>query len=293
MSASKDVTAMRSFLEKRSVFNRGRGIDISTLHKPFSIEFRNVSFTYADLKKPTLDNISFKIEPGEKIALVGENGTGKTTIIKLLSGFYKPTSGQILIDGHPLEEFNIHDYYSLLSVINQDINVIGVTIKENIASTVIHSDIDEDRVRKAIKDAGLEEKISSLPNKEDTYLTQNISDDGIMLSGGETQKLMLARSLYKGGDFLMLDEPTSALDPIAEGEIYKKYSDITQNKTSIFISHRLSSTRFCSNILYLKDGKIIEQGSHQELMGKKGEYYKVYTIQAHYYQEEQDNEKTL
>jgi ATP-binding cassette subfamily B protein len=293
LSAAKDVQQVKSFLETRSDFNHGKGIPLSSLSRPFSLEFRDVSFTYPGAEKPTLDHLSFAIAPGEKIALVGENGAGKTTIIKLLSGFYHPTSGTILLDGHPLEELNIDDYTSLLSVINQDVEVIGLSLKDNVTCSEDPSKFDGVRFRKALEESGLSEKVASLPQKENTYLTQNLSPDGILLSGGETQKLMLARALYKNGDLLFLDEPTSALDPIAEGQLYQRYARLTAGKTSLFISHRLSSTRFCSRILYLSQGHIQEEGTHEELMAKKGEYYHVFTVQAHYYQEGNVHEDTL
>ncbi|MDD2433895.1 MAG: ABC transporter ATP-binding protein, partial [Bacilli bacterium] len=281
-SASLETQDFMIFMNEQSEFNHGKGLDIKTLTRPLSIEFKNVVYQYKDLDKPTINGLSFKMNPGEKIALVGENGAGKTTIIKLLSGFYKPTSGEILINGHKIDEFNIIDYYSLLSVINQDVEILGVSIKNTVAVTDLA--VDEVKLNQAIKDAGLEAKVASLKKGTDTYLTKNLDEEGVLLSGGETQKLMLARALYKDGDILMLDEPTSALDPIAEGEIYQKYNDLTKGKTSIFISHRLSSTRFCDRIFYLRDGHIVEEGSHEELMAKHGEYYEVFTIQAHYYQ---------
>ena len=285
LTSSKEVSALIDFLDSDSQFNTGKGIDLASLPQPMTIEFKDVSFTYKDANKPTISHLSFKVSPGEKIALVGENGAGKTTIIKLLSGFYKPTEGEILIDGHHLDEFNIDDYYSLLSVINQDVQVIGVSIKGNIACTLDDKKIDKIKLMKTIEEAGLKEKVDSLPKKEETVLTQNLDDNGIMLSGGEMQKLMLARALYKNGPLLMLDEPTSALDPIAEGELYQKYGELTKGKSSLFISHRLSSTRFCDRILYLKDGHIIEEGTHEELMKLNGEYKKVFEVQAHYYKE--------
>jgi ATP-binding cassette subfamily B protein len=298
LTASKEVGYLKSFIEAPSQLNHAKGLDVATLNRPVTIEFKDVSFTYPEAKAPTISHLSFKVASGEKIALVGENGAGKTTIVKLLSGLYKPTEGQILIDGHSIEEFNIDDYYSLLSVINQDIQVVGfATLKNNVTCTEEESKVDHDKFLKAIKEAGLEEKIASLPKKENTYLTQNFDPKGVLLSGGETQKLMLARALYKDGAILLLDEPTSALDPIAEGELYKKYADFTKGKSSIFISHRLSSTRFCDRILYLKDGQIIEEGTHEELMKKNGEYAKVFNVQAHYYKEggkeDEDNHQSL
>jgi ATP-binding cassette subfamily B protein len=284
-TASKDLSYTIKYIEAEDTQNHSKGIDLKSLTIPFTVEFKDVSFTYPDAEKPIISNLSFKVKAGEKIALVGENGAGKTTIIKLLSGLYRPTSGSILIDGHDIKEFNTQDYFSLLSVINQDIQVIGLSLKSNITCTNNEELIDKEKYSKAIEESGLSEKIESLPQKDNTYLTQNLNPNGILLSGGETQKLMLARALYKNGALLMLDEPTSALDPIAEGELYRQYSNLTKGKTSLFVSHRLSSTRFCDRILYLKDGKILEEGTHEELMKKKGEYFKVFEVQAHYYKE--------
>lgn len=284
--AAKESERFIDYLDKPSSFNHGIGVDINRLKKPLSIEFRSVSFAYPGSRKLVLDDLSFKIDGGKKIALVGENGAGKTTIIKLLSGFYKPSKGEILIDGKNIEDFNVEEYRSLLSVINQDVEVIGFPIYTIVSGKDKASEEIISRVRKCLKDAGLERKIDSLKEKERTYLTENISKDGVFLSGGEMQKLMLARALYKDGNILLLDEPTSALDPIAEGELYEKYSSFTEGKTSIFISHRLSSTRFCDDILFLKDGKIVEEGRHEELMKADREYASIFKVQAHYYEEE-------
>lgn len=293
MVASKDTLQYLKFINAPSAFNHNKGIDINSVSKPLTVEFKNVSFKYHDSKDNTIENVSFKINAGEKIALVGANGAGKTTIIKLLSGFYKPTSGEILISGHPISDFNIDEYYRLLSIINQDVEVIGVRIKDIVSSQYLDKNIDEEKVVKCLKEADLFDKVDSLPEKDRTYLTQNLDKSGIQLSGGESQKLMLARALYKDGSFLMLDEPTSALDPIAEGKLYEQYASLCYNKTSLFISHRLSSTKFCNNIIYLKDGKIVEEGTHEELMKKKGEYYHVFSIQSHYYKNQGELNESL
>lgn len=280
--ASKQVNYLIDYLNAPSKFNHGEGYPIDKLALPLTLEFNDVSFTYPGAEKPTLNHLSFKVGSGEKLALVGENGAGKTTIIKLISGFYKPDSGEILVNGHDINEFNVDEYRKLLSVINQEVRLMGFPIKNVIASSL---DVDNQKLEKSLKDAGIFDRIEKLPSKTDTYITQNLDKDGIEFSGGETQKLMLARALYKDGALLLLDEPTSALDPIAEGELYEKYAALTKNKTSIFISHRLSSTRFCDNIIYLENGHVIEEGTHDELMMLNGEYKKIFDIQAHYYKE--------
>lgn len=287
-SGANSVTYLIDYMGSPSEMNYGKGVALDKLNYPLSIEFQDVSFTYSGAKKPTIDHLSFKISPGEKIALVGENGAGKTTIIKLLSGLYKPTGGRILIGGTDINDFNISDYRKLLSVINQEVNLIGFPL-DNIVSCSL--DPDDKKVRECLDKAGLKDKVSSLPQKEKTCISKNLSPDGVELSGGEQQKVMLARALYKNGPLLFLDEPTSALDPIAEGELYEKYNDLTKNKTSVFISHRLSSTRFCDDILYLEKGKIIEEGTHEELMKKNGKYAEIFNLQAHYYKENKNHEE--
>lgn len=254
-----------------------------------SIEFRNVSFTYEGSDKPVLTNVSFKISADEKIALVGNNGAGKTTIVKLLCGLYPPTSGDILIDGKNINEIGIEKYQDMISVLFQDTSPIAISVAENIAGCEV-AEADKERMEGCLKKAGLYEKIQSLPKKEKSYITQTLDPEGIILSGGETQKLLLAKAMYKDGPMLILDEPTSALDPIAESKIYEEYNSMAENKTAIFISHRLASTKFCNRILFLDGGQIIEEGSHEELMKKGGRYKEIFDIQSHYYREAKNEE---
>lgn len=264
--------------------------DISKLmDEQLSIEFKNVTFTYPKAEKPTIKNLNFKIKPGEKLALVGINGAGKTTIVKLLSGLYRPCEGQILINDMSIEDISTEDLYELVSVIFQDVNIFGFSIAENI-SGVDEVETDYELVKKVLIKSGLAEKVYSLDKMEKTYLSQEIDDKGILLSGGQTQKLMLARALYKNAPILILDEPTAALDPLAEQELYMKYNDLTKKKTSLFISHRLSSTQFCDRIIYLEDGAIQEEGTHKELMNKKGKYAKMFEIQSQYYKENKEEQ---
>jgi len=263
-------------------------IDIhELLDQQLSVEFRNVSFTYPEAEKPTLHDLSFKMEAGEKLALVGINGAGKTTIVKLLSGLYRPDAGDILINGISINDISTDDLYALVSVIFQDVNIFGFSIAENI-SGVDQEETDEDLVKKVLVKSGLADKVDRLEKKEKTYLTQEVDEQGILLSGGETQKLMLARALYKNAPLLILDEPTAALDPLAEHELYMQYNDLTRKKTSMFISHRLSSTQFCDRIIYLENGAIQEEGNHKELMKKSGKYAKMYEIQSQYYKENKE-----
>ena len=249
------------------------------------ITFKNVSFAYPDVEKPTIRNLDFTIKAGEKIALVGNNGAGKTTVVKLLCGLYDQTQGEILVDGKTIDDIGLDFYQDKISVLFQDTNPMAFTIEENITG-LEGGQGDEAKLQDSLKKAGLWEKIESLPQKEKTYLTQTFSDDGILLSGGETQKLLLAKAIYKNGSFLILDEPTSALDPLAESKIYEEYNNLSKGKTAVFISHRLASTKFCDRIMFLENGTIVECGSHEELMAKGGKYKQMFDIQAQYYRED-------
>lgn len=288
--ASIRITNFRDYMIMDDSINMGEGENVeSLLNKKLSIEFKNVSFTYPKAEKPIFSNLNLKIEAGEKIALVGVNGAGKTTIVKLLTGLYNPTEGEILINGIPVESFNRYEYYNLFGVIFQDINPLPFTIAQNISGRT-DEDTDFYKVNDALKKAGLAKKVASLQKKENTNLTQVIDEKGIMLSGGELQKMMLARALYKDSPILVLDEPTAALDPLAEQELYMKYNSLTENKTSLFISHRLASTQFCNRIIYLEDGEIIEMGNHKELIKKNGKYCNMFKIQSQYYKENIEEE---
>ena len=253
------------------------------------ITFKNVSFAYPDVEKNTIQNLDFTIKAGEKIALVGNNGAGKTTVVKLLCGLYDQTQGQILIDGKTIDDIGLDSYQDKISVLFQDTNPMAFTIEENITG-LEGGKGDASKLEDCLKKSGLWEKVQSLPQKEKTHITQTFSEDGILLSGGETQKLLLAKAIYKNGSFLILDEPTSALDPLAESKIYEEYNNLAEGKTAVFISHRLASTKFCDRIMFLENGSIVECGSHDELMKKGGKYKEMFDIQAQYYREEVKNE---
>lgn len=220
---------------------------------------------------------------------MGVNGAGKTTLVKLICGLYQPTSGQILLNGVDITEFNRNEYYGIISAVFQEPRFLPCTVLENV-SMAPEQESDKENFSVCIEKAGLTEKIKSLPQKENTYLVKNVNEDAVELSGGEMQRLLLARALYKDSPILVLDEPTAALDPIAENEIYLRYSEISQNKTSIYISHRLSSTRFCDRIVLLDNSRIAEIGTHNELLNQNGKYAEMFNIQSKYYREgEEDN----
>lgn len=277
---SENICYVRDYYDIKDSINHSIGKPIP--HDNVEIEFRDVSYTYYKSNEPTIKNVSFKLHKGEKLALVGLNGAGKTTIIKLMCGLYSATSGEILIDGVPIDEYNREEYFQLFSTVFQDITTLPVTIAENISSSK-SKDIDIQKVYDCLKKSGLYDKVMSLPNRENTLLGKSIFKDAVELSGGQLQKLALAKALYKDAPILLLDEPTSALDPIAEHEMYLNYAKFSKGKSSIFISHRLSSTRFCNRILLIEEGKIVEEGTHAELMSLNGKYAELFNIQSSYY----------
>lgn len=246
-----------------------------------TIEFKNVSFTYPGTEQSILDNISFAINQGEKIGIVGLNGSGKTTLIKLLCRLYDPTEGNIFLNGIDIKQIPHNKYTALIGIVLQDFCLFAYSIRENI---VFNKNTDEEKLNECIKKSGLAGKVSTLTNGFETIIYKRLDDNGIEFSGGEGQKLALARAIYKNSGILVLDEPTSALDPIAEYELFSKMSDISQGKTTLFISHRLSSTRFCNRIFVLSGGKIAESGNHEELMAKQGIYADLFSSQAKYYE---------
>lgn len=274
-----DCAAFREFIESNEESKSKPSVDFDDIE---SIEFKNVSFTYPSAENSTINDMSFKVNKGENIAIVGENGAGKTTAIKLLCGLYYPTEGDILINDKSSRDFSSESYFDLFSAVFQDYGFLPMTIAENICASI---DYDKERLYSAFEKAGIADKINSLDKKENTFMIKDVYKDAVDFSGGEKQKLLLAKAIYKNAPVLILDEPTAALDPIAENELYLKYNEMTDNKISFFISHRLSSTRFCDRILFIKDGKIAESGTHEELMALKGSYYRMYQLQSYYYKE--------
>lgn len=279
---SLDISTIREFLDWNEPFDLNGGERIAfEPNKQYEIRLDDVSFRYPKADKDTLSHINLTVHPGEKLAIVGLNGAGKTTLVKLVCGFLDPTEGRILLNGEDIRKFNRNDYYALFSAVFQEFSVLDVTVKENVAQCV--DGIDETRVWQCIDKAGLTEKIKSLPKGIETHLGRRVFKDGVEFSGGQTQRLMLARALYKNAPILVLDEPTAALDPIAENDIYQKYNDMTHGRTSFFISHRLASTRFCDRIIFVDGGKIAEEGTHDELLKNGGGYAYLFEVQSKYY----------
>lgn len=281
-NANFHIDDYRYLLDTKDTSRRGKGASLPAYDEPVELVLENVRFSYEGSDRIVLDNINLKISKGEKLAIVGANGAGKTTLIKLICGLLQPVSGRILMNGTDIREFNRDDYYSLITAVFQNISLLPMSIAQNITFCQ-ESELNKEKLNNVIRKAGLAEKIDQLPEGYNTNLLPNITANGVNLSGGEIQKLALARALYKDAPLIILDEPTAALDPIAENLMYQQYNELTENKTSIFISHRLSSTRFCDRIVYLENGSICEMGTHDELMARGGKYKEIFDIQSHYY----------
>lgn len=247
----------------------------------YYVEFKNVSFQYSNADAYALKHVNLKFKVGEKLAVVGMNGSGKTTFIKLMCRLYDPTEGEILLNGVNIKKYDYNEYTSIFSVVFQDFRLFSFSLGQNVSASASY---DEDKVIECLKKAGFAERINSLPNKLNTFLYKDIDADGVEISGGEAQKLALARALYKNAPFIILDEPTAALDPISEYEVYSKFNEIAGTKTAIYISHRLASCRFCDKIAVFHEGEIIQLGSHEELLAdSNGKYYELWNAQAQYY----------
>ena len=281
---SLEISVVREFLEWPEGFQLTGGDPIpDAVNGTYELQLEHVTYRYPGAAEDTIHDLSLTLHRGEKVALVGLNGAGKTTLVKLLCGFLDPTQGTVRLNGVDIRKLNRRAYYKLFSAVFQEFSLLEATVAENVAQQV--AGIDEEKVWQCLENAGLSDAVRALPQGLKTHLGRSIYDDGTELSGGQTQRLMLSRALYRDGAVLVLDEPTAALDPITESEIYLKYSEMTQGKTSLFISHRLASTRFCDRIILLENGSIAEEGSHEALLQAGGSYAKLFSVQRRYYEE--------
>lgn len=246
----------------------------------YNVEFRDVSFKYPGSERYALRHVNMKFQVGKRLAVVGMNGSGKTTFIKLLCRLYDPTEGEILLNGIDIRKYRYDEYMDLFSVVFQDFKLFALPLGQNVASCEKYDSV---RATDCLEKAGFGDRLSSLPKGLDTYLYKKMETDGIDVSGGEAQKIAIARALYKDSPFIILDEPTAALDPIAEAEIYSKFNGIVGDKTAVYISHRLSSCRFCDEIAVFDNGQVVQYGSHDELVGRCGKYQELWNAQAQYY----------
>lgn len=257
----------------------------------YEIEFRDVSFKYPGAEQYALRNLNLKLNVGQRLAVVGRNGSGKTTMIKLLCRLYDPTEGAITLNGIDIRKYNYEEYMSIFSVVFQNFRLFSYSLGQNVAACV---DYDKKRAEAALEKVGFGSRLSAMPKGLETPLYKDFEEDGVEISGGEAQKIALARALYKDAPFIVLDEPTAALDPIAEYEIYSKFNEIVGNKTAVYISHRLSSCRFCDVIAVFDNGRLIQRGGHDELLrNENGLYYELWNAQAQYYTEKADNADSI
>lgn len=324
-SVSTSIGYIREFDETESEWGKVTGIGKEAMDKirknPVEITLKDVSYTYPGNEKATLSHINLTIKPGEKLALIGLNGAGKTTLVKLICGFYDPTEGEILLNNIPVKQFSREEYYSLIAVLFQDSTLLPTTVDENItgewaqrmeekttekAGTISESGMTmiagnevaesslaerNSRLHRALQLSGFQVKYDMLPHKGDTHLGKKLHDDAVEFSGGELQKLLFARAIYKDAPLTILDEPTAALDPIAENELYQHYGEAMEGRTSLYISHRLSSTRFCDRIILLENGTITEEGTHESLLAANSRYAELFEMQSKYYREQEELKK--
>ena len=251
------------------------------LDNDYQLSVNNLSFAYPDTTEQVLNNIDETFEAGKKYAIVGENGSGKTTFIKLLTRLYEPTEGEIQLNKIDAKKYDLREYFNLFGVVFQDFRLLGFNIGQNVS---VEPSFNGNQVKEKLDDVDLGGFIKELPKQLKTYLGTEFNDSGVNLSGGQEQKIALARALYKDAPIMILDEPTAALDPLTEYEIYQKFDQIVQDKTAFYISHRLSSTKLCDEVLVFDQGKIVQRGSHEELVDQPGKYQDLWTAQAQYYQ---------
>jgi len=271
------------FLDTPNAMYQGTASTEKRSDSKYEVEFRNVSFQYPGTEGYALRNVSIKFDVGERLAIVGQNGSGKTTFIKLLCRLYDPTEGEILLNGFNINKYSYHEYMSIFSVVFQDFQLLAFALGQNIAAAAT---FDNEKATSNLIKAGFGDRLEKMPKQLDTCLYKDFVEDGVEISGGEAQKIALARALYREAPFLVLDEPTAALDPIAEFEVYSKMNEIAGEKTAVFISHRLSSCRFCNNIAVFHEGELIQRGGHDALvLDENGKYFELWNAQAQYYNE--------
>ena len=285
------MNRFRSYLEYPEEYKREGGTEIKDKDKPGRIELKDVCFRYSEDGEDIIKDFNLAIEPGEHLAVVGLNGAGKTTMVKLLMGLSEPTKGEVLYNGTDIREYNRDRYYEIFGAVLQDHSLLPVTIAEIVSEQPDSENTDKERVQRCLRSAGLSDKIASLPEGINSKYDKTFWDDGVNFSGGEIQKLLLARALYRQSPIVVLDEPTAALDPISENSLYETYDEMMKGKSTVFISHRLASTRFCTRIILIEAGRIIEEGTHDELLAKKGRYYELYETQAKYYRDNNEVQK--
>ena len=279
MKTNLETKALYDVFEEKDIFLHGEG-EVLDVTAPVSIEFRDVSFRYEEGEE-ILSHLSFRIEKGQKIALVGNNGAGKTTFIKLLCRLYDPTGGEILLNGIDIRYYDYNEYVNLFSVVFQDFKLFSRSIAENVAAS---REFEGEKVTDCLEKAGFGGRLEEMEKGIHTNLFQ-LEEDGVEISGGEAQKIAIARALYKDAPLVILDEPTSALDPVSEYEIYRSFDGLVEEKTAIYISHRMSSCRFCDQILVFDEGRIAQSGSHEKLLQEEnGLYHEMWSAQAQYYQ---------
>jgi ATP-binding cassette subfamily B protein len=267
---------MKSEMHKGTLPIGGRG-----KYDKYKIEFKNVSFKYPGSETYALKNLNLKFKSGQRMAVVGQNGSGKTTMIKLLCRLYDPTEGEITLDGIDIKKYDCAEYMSAFAVVFQDFKLLPFSLGQNVAAS---AEVDRSLAEKCLAMAGLGERLKTLPKGIDTALYNDFEEDGVEISGGEAQKIAIARALYKDAPILILDEPTAALDPIAEFEIYSKFNEMASGKTAIYISHRLSSCRFCDDIAVFHEGELVQRGSHGALARDEGgKYHELWNAQAQHY----------
>lgn len=291
-SVNTTISYVREFMQVESIWRKESVVGAEKIKEfqkhGIKVELRNVTFTYQGNQEPTIKHLNLTITSGEKLALIGLNGAGKTTLVKLICGLYTPEEGQILLNDIPVEQYTREEYFSLVSVLFQDTTLLPMSVDENITSS---EEQDAERLQNALALSGFGEKYDSLPDRGETKLIKKIEEKAVDFSGGEKQKLLFARVLYQKSPLVILDEPTAALDPIAENELYMNFGKAMENRTAIYISHRLSSTRFCDRIILLEHGEMIEEGTHEGLLAADGRYAKLFEMQSQYYKEQEKQKK--